>query len=437
MQFFYTRSKRLFNYFWSYPDDASTKGIKVADKIADAEDFYDLCALYGYDAEEHIVQTQDGYLLGLHRLPSKKSHYRDEDSELKPVVYVHHGLLMNSEVWVCLTEERRCLPFQLVDQGYDVWFGNNRGNKYSKKCTRCSPSSYEFWDFSIDQFAFHDIPDSIEYILSVTGQESLSYIGFSQGTAQALASLSVHPLLNSKINAFIGLAPAMAPDGLSNGFVDTLVKASPNVLFFAFGRGPILTAAAAWQVIFYRPLLIRVIDYLLDCLFSWRSKNISFYQKMAAYPHLYSFTSTKSVVHWFQIIRNKCFQMFDDDSYFDFNYRVSSSNRYYKPAKYPTRNIKCPIVLIYGGTDSLIDMEVMRRELPLERTIVIKIPHYEHLDFLWAGDVHETVFPHIFRALKNKASLHQYKELMLSPLPPPRGSLNTEEEPGDNDQQSQ
>ena len=28
---------------------------------------------------------------------------------------------MNSEVWVCLTEKERCLPFQLVEKGYDVW----------------------------------------------------------------------------------------------------------------------------------------------------------------------------------------------------------------------------------------------------------------------------------------------------------------------------
>lgn len=39
----------------------------------------------------------------------------------KPVVYMHHGLLMNSEVWVCLTEKERCLPFMLVEKGYDVW----------------------------------------------------------------------------------------------------------------------------------------------------------------------------------------------------------------------------------------------------------------------------------------------------------------------------
>ena len=31
------------------------------------------------------------------------------------------GLLMNSEVWVCLTEKERCLPFMLVERGFDVW----------------------------------------------------------------------------------------------------------------------------------------------------------------------------------------------------------------------------------------------------------------------------------------------------------------------------
>lgn len=34
---------------------------------------------------------------------------------------MHHGLLMNSEVWVCLTDEQRCLPFELVERGFDVW----------------------------------------------------------------------------------------------------------------------------------------------------------------------------------------------------------------------------------------------------------------------------------------------------------------------------
>ncbi len=98
----------------------------ISTSIRDASDFVDLCALFGYYAEEHVVQTRDGYLLGLHRLGWKKG---EEDTKVnsgkdgvrKRVVYLHHGLLMNSEVWVCLTDAERCLPFLLVERGFDVW----------------------------------------------------------------------------------------------------------------------------------------------------------------------------------------------------------------------------------------------------------------------------------------------------------------------------
>ena len=318
-------------------------------------------------------------------------------STTKPVVYLHHGLMMNSEIWVCLTDEQRCLPFALANQGYDVWLGNNRGNKYSKKATGLSPTSADFWNFSMDQFAFHDIPDTIDYVLSTTSQPSLSYIGFSQGTAQAFATLSIHPGLNDKVNLFIALAPAMSPAGLRNGIVDALVKTSPDVLFLAFGRKSMISSATMWQSILYPPIFVRIIDMSLRFLFGWSSQNMSFHQKLAAYPHLYSFTSTKSVVHWFQIIRNKSFQMYDDDTSNAFS--IGASNRYYKVAKFPTRNIKTPVVLLYGGRDSLVDIRIMLRELP-KHTRATEIAHFEHLDFLWAEDVDRLVFPHVFDALK-------------------------------------
>lgn len=94
--------------------------------VRDASDFIELCRLWGYEAEEHIVQTKDGYLLGLHRLQwrqGEEGHRVNSGSTSikKPVIYMHHGLLMNSEVWVCLTDAKRCLPFELVQRGFDVW----------------------------------------------------------------------------------------------------------------------------------------------------------------------------------------------------------------------------------------------------------------------------------------------------------------------------
>ena len=266
-------------------------------------------------------------------------------------------------------------------------------------------NSISFWNFSIDEFAFHDIPDTIAYILETTGQPSLSYIGFSQGTAQAFATLAIHPKLNDKVNVFIALAPAMSPAGLSNGIVDALIKASPQVLFLLFGRRSILSSATLWQSILYPPIFVKAIDMGLSFLFDWKTVNIPTSQKLAAYPHLYSYTSTKSVVHWFQIIRTKAFQMYDDEVHPP----LSMSSKHTKVAKYPTRNIKTPIVLVYGGSDSLVDIEVMLRELPAQ-TVATEIPHYEHLDFLWARDVAEQVFPHVFDALESFTGAGHTKE---------------------------
>ncbi|KAK0279098.1 cholesterol esterase [Friedmanniomyces endolithicus] len=413
IRFCYRSSRTLFNALSSpLSRKARNKKKSVSSPIAHAQDFVELCNLFGYYAEEHIVQTGDGYLLGLHRLGWKKG---EEDVPVnagphttqKKVVYLHHGLLMNSEVWVCLTEAQRCLPFVLVEQGYDVWLGNNRGNKYSKKSLHHSPTDTAFWNFSMDQFAFHDIPDSIAYILSTTSQASLSYIGFSQGTAQAFATLSIHPTLNAKIDVFVALAPAMAPPGLASGIVASLVKSNPSILFLAFGRRAILGSATMWQALLYPALFAWFIDKCLLYLFNWRTHNITPHQKLAAYPHLYSFTSTKSVVHWFQIIRHGTFQMYDDDEVMTatnpFALLGGNGSQYYKVAKFPTRNIKTPIVLVYGGSDSLVDIERMLKELP-RHTVARKIQKYEHLDLLWAADVDELVFPHVLEALEQYGS---------------------------------
>ena len=71
--------------------------LAVVNAIRDASDFVDICALYGYYAEEHIVQTGDGYLLGLHRLGWKRGEEglkvnSGPDSIRKRVVYLHHGI---------------------------------------------------------------------------------------------------------------------------------------------------------------------------------------------------------------------------------------------------------------------------------------------------------------------------------------------------------
>ncbi|KAF7321423.1 Triacylglycerol lipase [Mycena kentingensis (nom. inval.)] len=403
----YKHSRSLFHRIMGPPKVKSAEK-KQADRILDARDFGELCALYGYTHEEHVVLTKDGYLLTVHRLPSKKGEQKTSPgtSTGKPLVYLHHGLLMNSEIWVCLTDAERALPFVLAEAGFDVWLGNNRGNKYSKKSIHHGPNSTKFWDYSIDDFAWHDIPDSISYILDCCQAKTLSYIGFSQGTAQAFAALSIHPQLNQKVNVFIALAPAMSPAGLAASVVDGLMKASPTLIFLFFGRKSILSSATMWQSILYPPIFAKVIDLSLGWLFAWRSLNISTHQKIAAYAHLYSFTSTKAVVHWFQIMRSATFSMYDDDVQSPvMNTSVSS----YRPARFPTRNIVTPIVLLYGDSDSLVDIDVMVSQLPMH-TICRRMHGYEHLDLLWGKHVDVDVIPVVLDTLKQYC---ENKEMLL------------------------
>jgi lysosomal acid lipase/cholesteryl ester hydrolase len=59
----------------------------------------------------------------------------------------------------------------------------------------------------------HVVTILLKYVLSTTGTMTLTYIGFSQGTAQAFAGLSMKKELQAKINLFIALAPATKPKG--------------------------------------------------------------------------------------------------------------------------------------------------------------------------------------------------------------------------------
>lgn len=53
-----------------------------------------------------------------------------------------------------------------------------------------------------------DTPAFIDFVLEKTGQEKLTYIGHSQGTAQVFAGASLMPdFYADKLNLFVALAP--------------------------------------------------------------------------------------------------------------------------------------------------------------------------------------------------------------------------------------
>ena len=71
----------------------------------------------------------------------------------------------------------------MANLGYDVWLGNNRGNKYSRAHSKHDLKGADFWDYSFQQMGEFDDPAICQKILSETGHEKISYIGHSQGTS--------------------------------------------------------------------------------------------------------------------------------------------------------------------------------------------------------------------------------------------------------------
>lgn len=362
----------------------------IEQRLRKAATIHEMCAVFDVKVEDHLVRTEDDYILTLHHIRPKVGKFNGK------VVYLHHGLLMCSDVWVCNIEKRKNLPFVLHELGFDVWLGNNRGNKYSTAHLNLLPKDRQFWDFSIDEFAFFDIPNSIQFVLDRTGVDQLICIGFSQGSAQMFAAFSLSEELNRKVSQFIAISPAMTPKGLHNRIADTLAKSSPRFMYLFFGHRIVLPTAVLWQRTLHPKLFGFLVDFGNRFLFNWKALNITPRQKIASYSKLYSTTSVKSIVHWFQILQYQRFQVFEasDDI-------INSIYRPYQIATFPTRtNIKIPILLIYGGIDSLVDISVMKENLPENTVFDIKVENHEHLDLLWGHDVDSLVIARVIKFIQ-------------------------------------
>ncbi len=172
------------------------------------------------------MKTKDGYFLQLFRISAPKGQKSNlKKNPKRRVVLLQHGVLDSSDSWVA-NYEKMSLAFILANKDYDVWLGNNRGNKYSRSHVKFDPDTdKQFWDFSLHEMGTLDVPAMIDFILQETGRKQISYIGHSQGTAQLFAAMTLDPdYFSQRLNCFLAFGPVTNLHNIGAGFLKVMAS---------------------------------------------------------------------------------------------------------------------------------------------------------------------------------------------------------------------
>lgn len=339
----------------------------------------------------HDVTTADGYILTCFRIPCNRN--CDNLAESKPVVWLQHGLLDSSYTWVN-NYEHQSLGFLLADAGYDVWFGNNRGNTYGKRHEVYTTEDKEFWEFSWDEMAKYDLPAFINYALEVTGRSNLAYVGHSEGTIQAFAgfSLDSNADVSSKVSLFVALAPVAYVSHLESKLLRKLAEDDVATNMYNRGLNEFLPSTSKIEQI--APGLCQHFPYACDITLMaicGPSRNLNATRIQVYVSQTPAGTSVPNMMHWTQGVLVDTFQMMDWGA--DKNTQLYGQS---VPPLYDLSKVRVPTALFYGDHDYLADPTDVKRliaELPAS-TIVFENHQakYAHLDYTWAYNANEYIY---------------------------------------------
>ncbi|XP_074348144.1 triacylglycerol lipase 1-like [Apium graveolens] len=354
----------------------------------------------GYICSEHIVQTEDKFLLGLQRVSSSKA---NSEGKKGPPVLLLHGLFMGGEAWF-LNGIDNSLGFLLADKGYDVWVGNVRGVQWSPGHVSLSKLDKEFWAWSWTELAKFDLPAMLNYVNNITNSK-VFVIGHSQGTLMSIVGFTNQELAN-KVNGAAFLCPIAYLHWVEVPIIRMAVLL--HVDNMVTDDIPSIDLRSAIGTHTMRDLCRGDAEYCKNLVRSLTGENCCFdiqkvnnYLRFGPQP-----TSTRNLAHLAKMVRSGYITVYDYgqlgniDKYGRFN--APSFNLSEIPAS-------IPMWFASGENDPLSDSIDVRNTLselqqsPRE-TAALEVPNYGHLDFLFSWSAKKDVYDSLFLFLGNHTS---------------------------------
>lgn len=360
--------------------------------------FTELALKYNYPYETYTVFTEDGYILALFRLLTKCN-----SPVRKYPVILMHGVMDTADAWI-LAGPKLGIGFFLVENCFDVWLANHRGNSYSRRHIKLNPDTEpEFWNFSFDENGNYDLTATIDFISKKTGTPKVNFIGHSQGTTDFFVMNSLKPEYNDKIAVSIHLAPVawLANTKTILAIITARYTDALRTFLEAAGFRELIAKDRIVHFIFEllcQKLPEELCGTSLAISLGYKPGTIKPKLLAVAFGHLFNGVSTKTLAHWGQLVESKRFQRYDEG-------RAGNIKRYgsVRPPEYNLSNVVAPVVLIGGQSDwisSLKDLDILGSKLPnlLEKYIVPE-PYWSHHNHLWDDKAPIYIFPKMLEYL--------------------------------------
>lgn len=349
-----------------------------------------LARKYQYPLEEHTVTTDDGYILKLHRIPNSKGRN-------KPVVLLMHGILESSVSWL-LMGPNLALGYVLADEGYDVWMGNCRGNKYAHTHVKLNDTMTEYWEYTWEEIALNDLPAMIDYILPLTRHRSLYYVGHSQGTTIGYVLCSMKPEYNKKIRTMFSLAPIAWMGHVKSPIVRMFSPAHNLLGFMLSSFNTYATGMDGFKKIssFVCTVLPGKCDNLFFSLSGYENKvNKTFLSVILG--HWPSGSSTLQFVHYGQLVESERFCRYDFGR--DTNMIAYGQS---EPPDYDLSKVTVPVMIFYSPKDWLSDPQdvlMLKRHLANVNGLNY-LEDFTHIDYVYAADAVDYIYSKIIKRIE-------------------------------------